>query len=771
MDKFNDPHAEREASKYADPIPSRELILEFIKGCLDPVTHGYLTKVMELESDDKREALRRRLRAMERDGQLTCNRRGEYQILEHTDLLTGKVAIDKEGRGIVIFDEALNQSIILSRRQMRTVFPGDKVLVKVVAEDESGLREAIIIDVIERNTNKIIGRFHKEHDSAYVIPEGPESSKIKKNIMILPSDQAGAKHNQLVEVDIYAQPTYHNQAAGKVSGILSDSINVDLAIDSAVSSYDLPRDWPKEVLAEISKLTGEVSEKDKLNRSNLTDLPLVTIDGEDAKDFDDAVYCRPLENGQWELYVAIADVSYYVRPGTALDHEAQKRGTSVYFPGRVIPMLPEIISNELCSLKPNVDRLCMVAQMIISAEGEMVKSSFYPAVMRSKARLTYTAVAKMLQEPTVDSANAAILPHLKNLENLYKVLIERRKQRGALEFETIETLIKLNSQGQVEHIKPVIRNDAHKIIEECMLMANVATAQFFIKNKIEALYRIHEAPKPEKIDDLRGFLSLRGLAMTGKQIPEPKDLNQVLLKAKGREDYSIIQTVLLRSMNQAIYSENNIGHFGLAYESYTHFTSPIRRYPDLIVHRLMRTVLNKTDAAAVRYEKHRLVEAGEYLSFTERRADEASREVVSSLKCAYIVDKIGEEFDGVISGLTHFGFFVTLKEVMVDGLVHVATLQGDYYQFDTASHQLIGERTKQVFQLGQSVKVKLARVDLVERKVDLELLGQPKAIKGDKSFKAKFDRKKAKAKDKVKEKAKKFKAKLKRKKAKKSKSD
>ncbi|MDO8953398.1 MAG: ribonuclease R [Gammaproteobacteria bacterium] len=763
MTKFNienDPHAEREAGKYADPIPSRELILEFIAKCHDPVTHDYLAKVMLLETDDKREALRRRLRAMDRDGQLTCNRRGEYQILQELDLVSGKVIIDKEGRGVVMVDKDPSYAVMLSQRQMRSVFPGDKVMIKVVGKDESGQVEAIIVDVIERNTTKIIGRFHKENNSSYVVPEGNESSKIRKNIMILPADEQGAKHNQLVSVDIHTQPSYHNQAAGRVSKILSDSINVDLAIDSAATSYDLPRAWPAEVLAEIANLTGEVSEKDKLNRANLTDLPLVTIDGEDAKDFDDAVYCRPLENGQWELYVAIADVSYYVRPGTALDKEAQKRGTSVYFPGRVIPMLPEIISNELCSLKPNVDRLCMVSQMLISAEGELIQSRYYPAVMRSQARLTYKMVAEVLRQVPEGWPHAKVMPHLINLEALFLVLMERRKQRGALEFETIETLISLNEQGQVKEIRPTIRNDAHKIIEECMLMANVATAEFFIKSKVDALYRVHEAPKAEKIEDLRGFLSLRGLAMTGSVKPEPRDLNSVLMRAKGRDDYPIIQTVMLRSMNQAIYSEANVGHFGLAYEAYTHFTSPIRRYPDLIVHRVVRSVLDKKDPSAVRYEKSRLVEAGEYLSFTERRADEASREVVSALKCAYIVDKIGQEFDGIISGVTHFGFFVTLKEVLVDGLVHVSNLQGDYYQFDVGSHQLIGERTNQTFQLGQSVKVLLAKVDLVERKIDLELLGQPKVDKAQ-SSKAKFDRKKEKHKEKIKEKRKKTKAKKK----------
>ncbi|MDF2691123.1 MAG: rnr, partial [Gammaproteobacteria bacterium] len=663
MTKFNikdDPHAEREASKYAEPIPSRELILEFIERSAEPCTHEYLGKVLGMDSAEKIEALRRRLRAMERDGQLTCNRRGEYQILEHVDLVTGKVAVSKEGAGIVIPDNDPAKPIVLSKKQMRMVFPGDKILIKVVGEDQTGQLEAVIIDVIERNTTKIVGRFHKELDGSYVIPEG---AKIKKSVMILPEDEAGAKHNQLVAVDIHTQPGYHTQAVGKVSKILSDTINVDLAIDSAVNNYDLPRVWPNEVVKEISGLTGEVSEKDKYGRANITDLPLVTIDGEDAKDFDDAVYCKPLENGQWELYVAIADVSYYVRPGTALDHEAQKRGTSVYFPGRVIPMLPEIISNELCSLKPNVDRLCMVCQMLINENGDLVKSSFYPAVMRSKARLTYSLVAQVLKETPADWEKADLLPHLKNLEALYNVLMERRKERGALEFETIETIISLNEHGQVREVKPVVRNDAHKIIEECMLMANVATAQFFIKNKRDALYRIHETPKEEKIDDLRGFLSLRGLTMTGKHRPEPKDLNSVLIRAKNREDYPIIQTVLLRSMNQAVYSENNIGHFGLAYDAYTHFTSPIRRYPDLIVHRLARSILDKKDHSAVVYDKHRLVEFGEYLSFTERRADEASREVVSSLKCAYIADKVGEEFEGVISGITHFGFFVTLKEV------------------------------------------------------------------------------------------------------------
>lgn len=505
------------------------------------------------------------------------------------------------------------------------------------------------------------------------------------------------------------------------------AVNLEIAARMAIEKHQLPHEWPAEVSRETDKIALEIPPLEVAQRRDLRDLPLVTIDGEDAKDFDDAVYCERQGDHNYRLIVAIADVSYYVRFGTHLDKEAQMRGTSVYFPRKVIPMLPEVLSNELCSLKPDVDRLCLVADMIIGPQGELLKFEFYEATMRSKARLTYNQVAKVLEHPELINEApyqkfAHVWQHIFDLYALFKVLYQAREVRGALDFDTVEGMLILNPQGELSEIKSIVRNDAHKLIEEAMLIANVAAARLLDESDVAGIYRIHEGLREEKYPDLRDFLNSRGMKL-GRHIPTAKELNQVLLAAYDRPDFSVLQTVVLRSMTQAIYSPNNIGHYGLAYDTYTHFTSPIRRYPDLLVHRLIRKTLSKQDPSGRSYDEEDLAALCVHTSTTERRADEASREVVMMLKCGLLQQHLGKEFTGIISSVTHFGLFVTLEEWLVDGLVHVTSLPADYYQFDPVHHRLQGERSGRTYQIGQEIKVKVVKVEPLERKVDFLIAG------------------------------------------------
>lgn len=501
-----------------------------------------------------------------------------------------------------------------------------------------------------------------------------------------------------------------------------EDITQPLAIERAVRHYQLPHEWSEAVVAEAARFDIHIPTSEIAHRRDLRALSFVTIDGEDAKDFDDAVYAEVLPNGQFKLIVAIADVSFYVRPDTALDEAAYERGTSIYFPGKVIPMLPEVLSNELCSLKPNVDRLCMACEMVIDQEGTLLSYGFYEAVFCSKARLTYNQVAAVLKDPSMgDQSLATIWPHIFVLYDLYKILFAAREERGALDFDTVEGNLILNEMGELVEVKPTQRNDAHRLIEEMMLIANVATATLFQQKEIPGIYRIHEGVRPEKFEDLKDFLKVRGIPL-GKTPPSAKELSALLNQARDREDYPIIQTVLLRSLNQAVYSKDNVGHYGLSYEAYTHFTSPIRRYPDLMVHRLIRSAFNPKDKSSFAYTEEALREICTHTSHTERQADEASREVATTLKCGYIKKHLGATFSGIVSGVTAFGLFVTIDDLLVDGLVHISTLPGDYYRFDPAHHRLTGERSGRVFQLGQVLKIRVVKVNAWERKVDFTLV-------------------------------------------------
>lgn len=730
----NDPYQTREAQKYENPIPSREFIMLLLEQSEHPLSREQIAKSLKLESEDQLEALRRRLRAMERDGQVLFNRRGGYGLMSKMNLVRGRVIGHADGFGFLVPDEG-GDDIFLSARQMHACLHGDKVVARISGVDRRGRREGSIVEVLEHANHHVAGRYYFEKGVGFVVAD---NKRINQDIMV-PNDQAyGAEDGQLVVVEIMEYPSQRLQAVGRIIEILGDHMAPGMEIDVAIRSHDLPQLWSPLVEAECETLPIEVPDAAKQGRTDLRELPLVTIDGEDSMDFDDAVFCEPRGKG-WRLVVAIADVSHYVQPGTALDAEARQRGNSVYFPGRVIPMLPEILSNGLCSINPKVDRLCMVCDMEVSGQGKLGKYRFYPAVMRSHARLTYTKVAAML----VDSDEALreeyreVVPNLEHLYQVYKALLAQREKRGAIDFDTTETRIVFGEGKKIDTIVPVLRNDAHKLIEECMLLANVATADYLSSQKIPIVYRVHDKPKLEKLTALREFLGELGLSLKGGDKPEGKDYGELLEQVKGRPDAHLIQTVLLRSMNQAVYSPDNHGHFGLAYEAYTHFTSPIRRYPDLLVHRAIRHILSGQPVELFRYGTEDMLILGEHCSMTERRADDATRDAMDWLKCEYMMDKVGQDFDGIITSVTGFGLFIELCDIYVEGLVHVTGLGDDYFQFDPSHHRMIGERTRKIYRLGDKVRVQVARVDLDDRKIDFDMVFDEEQPKKSRSKKGK----------------------------------
>lgn len=717
--KKKDPYAAREARNYQNPIPSREFIINYLEELGRPTSKEHLIRAFKIKKDDEKEALRRRLLAMMRDGQLICNRRGSYGLVAKMDLMRGRVIGHPDGFGFVVLDTG-GKDLFLSDRQMRLVFHGDRVLVRERGHDRRGRREAVIVEVLERNTDRVVGRLMNEGGMVFVIPD---NKHITQDILIPPNQCNEAKVGQIVVVEIVTPPTVRTQAIGKVVEILGEHMAPGMEIEIALRAHNLPYSWSSEILTETQKISEEVTEADKQDRTDVRDLPFVTIDGEDARDFDDAVYCKPNSRGGWTLYVAIADVSHYVKPGSVLDVEAANRGNSVYFPSQVIPMLPEVLSNGLCSLNPHVDRLCMVCEMSITPKGKLSRYQFYKGVMHSKARLTYTKVASLIAQD--DSALCQqyehVLPHIQELHKLYQVLVKTREERGALDFASIETKIEFGPHRKIERIVPLVRNEAHRLIEECMLVANVASARFLESQKIPALYRTHAAPKEDKIAELRVFLAELGLDLKGGRQPKPKDFANVLTQVEGRVEAHLIRMVMLRSLKQAIYSPQSDGHFGLAYPTYTHFTSPIRRYPDLLIHRAISYLIEHKPIEEYYYTINQMEKLGDHCSMTERRADDATRDVISWLKCEYMQDKVGEVLAGVISGVTSFGVFVELQSVYIEGLVHITDLHNDYYHYDALRHQLVGKNTGVTYHIGQELLVKVARVNLDERKIDFIL--------------------------------------------------
>jgi ribonuclease R len=707
-----DPHLEREARRYERPLPSREFILQVLEEQGVPVSEQRLARLLGVAADEQ-EAFSRRIAAMEREAQIIRNRRDAICVVRKLDLVPGTVQGHPDGFGFLVPD-AGGPDYFLSPGEMKRVLHGDRVLARPGGVSARGKPEAVIVEVLERANQKIVGRYLREHGIGFVMPE---DKRISQDVLIPDEAARGAREGKVVMAEIVEQPTRHAQPIGRIVEVLGNYDDPGMEIEIAVRKHRLPHQFSREIEQLCAGFPRGVTPSELEGREDLRGLELVTIDGETAKDFDDAVCCVRHGKG-FRLWVAIADVSHYVGHGDALDLEAKLRGNSVYFPRRVIPMLPEMLSNELCSLKPQVDRLCLVCELDVGPHGDIARYRFAPAVMHSRARLTYTEVAEALSTPEGETARRleALMPRLRDLFALFQAFAGARNRRGAIDFETIETQMYFDARGKIERIVPAARNDAHRVIEECMLAANVCASDFLRSREHPALYRIHEGPTPEKLAALREFLAEFGLHLTGGEEPRAKDYARLLERIRTRPDAQLLQTVMLRSLRQAVYSPDNVGHFGLAYEAYTHFTSPIRRYPDLLIHRAIRAVL--ADGA---YDPGDWRGLGQHCSETERRADEATRDVEAWLKCYYMQDRVGETFDGTVSGVAPFGVFVALDAVYVEGMVHVSELGDDYFHFDAARHLLQGERTSRRFRLGDRVRVKLVRVDLEQSRIDFVL--------------------------------------------------
>ncbi|MDD4930395.1 MAG: ribonuclease R [Gallionella sp.] len=727
--RLQDPFLERERDQYEHPLPSREFILQILTEHGAPMSDDELLDMLLIEEDEE-DLFSRRLRAMERDGQIMRNRKRAICVMDKLDLIKGRVQGHPDGFGFLIPEDG-SADMFLSEKEMHQVLNGDVVLVRQAGVDRRGRPEAKIVEVLERANNRVVGRLYEEHGIQFVVAE---NRRITQDILVAAGGAGGARTGQVVILEIIKHPDKHAQPIGRIVQVLGNYADPGMEIEIALRKHDLPYEFPRDVSHQAKAISPVVEAEDWAGREDIRNLPLVTIDGETARDFDDAVYCAP-EKGGYRLVVAIADVSHYVQENDALDREAILRGNSVYFPRRVIPMLPEELSNGLCSLNPHVDRLCMVCDMHVSLKGEIGKYRFYPSVMHSSARLTYNQVAEMLAQPEGEMArsHAALVPHLQHLYELFQKLLKAREKRGAIDFETVETQMIFTDQGKIDRIVPVVRNDAHKLIEECMLAANVCAAGFLHEHQHPVLYRVHQGPTPEKLEALREFMKEFGLGLTGDDEPQAADYSKLLKRIKGRPDAGLLQTVMLRSLRQAKYEPENIGHFGLGYDAYTHFTSPIRRYPDLLVHRAIKAVLQGKKYTPTQ----KWSELGVHCSMTERRADDATRDVEAWLKCFYMRDHLGSVFTGTVSSVTGFGMFVSLDDLYVEGLVHISELGKDYFHFDATRHHLLGERTGQSYRLGDRVEVRVVKVDMESTKIDFVLQSEADADDSDGAAKPK----------------------------------
>lgn len=721
LDK-TDPHFKREQLKYDNPVASREYLISLFEKYNKPLSFKDVCTLVNAIDDDSRVGIQRRLRAMEREQQLSFTNEKKYTLPNGDEgLIKGKVIGHRDGFGF-LKREGDEKDLFIPQNYMKTLLHDDIVEGMTGKQDRRGRVEFRPIKVVTPRKEPIVGRFFTEQGINLVIPD---DNRISHEIIIPKENVKGARQGHVVVVEMIQRPSRQSNPLGNITEVLGEHMAPGMEIETALRNFDIPHNWPKAVSNYVKKLPETVITEAKENRKDLTNLPLVTIDGEDARDFDDAVYCEPIQDGGWKLYVAIADVSSYVKIGTALDVEAQTRATSVYFPEKVIPMLPEKLSNGLCSLNPNVDRLCMVCEMEISGNGALQKYQFYEAVMNSFARLTYNKVWAVLNEdPMLLERYKDRVEDLNNLYKLYKVLKKARTNRGAIEFESKETKFVFNAQRKIEHIIPIERNDAHKIIEECMIMANVSAARYIEANKAEALFRVHDKPDEERLKTFRSYLSEVGISFTASNDVNPNHFAEVANKISNRIDKELIQTMLLRSMKQAVYDGANIGHFGLSLLAYAHFTSPIRRYPDLIVHRVIKAIINKQAnqklcKGAKFYTEEEIEQLGEQCSMAERRADDATRDVVDWLKCEFMLDHVGDVFEGVIASVTNFGLFVRIVDYQIDGLIHITALGNDYFHYDDIKQWLIGENSGLVYRLGDVIKIKVAAVNLDERKIDL----------------------------------------------------
>ncbi len=704
---------------YQHPIPGRAELLAKLTEVGRPLNTEQLMTELGLKGQKTRSLLADQLHKMLRAGQIIENRKGEFCLTQKLELVAGTVLGHRDGFGFVRRDDS-GDDIYLSAREMRTVFDGDRVALRIVGLDRRGRAEGRVVEVLERGLREIAGQFIRERGIGIVVPDNP---KISQRILIPKEESGSARPGQMVIAEILDYPTDIEQPTGRIIRVIGDPDQKGIATDIAIHSHAIPNEWPKSVREEATTFGKAIPSSAIGGRLDLRDVALVTIDGEDARDFDDAVFCEPAGSG-WRLLVAIADVAHYVQVGSPIDKEAIKRGTSVYFPDRVVPMLPEVLSNGLCSLNPAVDRLCMVCDMRVDAEGGVTRSHFAEAVMQSQARLTYNEVGAFLVDGQTSAISASLREPLTNLHNLFKAFLQARQRRGAIELDIPQTRIALDEDGTVREIVAIERNDAHRLIEECMIAANVQAAKFLRKHRIAGLYRVHAKPDPDRFDELRQYLLSLGLKVAHPDHVEPRQFNKLLQQVAGRPDSQAISMAMLRSLMHAEYTPGNIGHFGLSLDAYAHFTSPIRRYPDLLVHRAVRHILRNGKAGGYSYDGPAMERLGAICSAHERRAEEATREVEAWLKCQYMEDKVGQNFSGVITGVTSFGAFVQIPEMLIDGLVHVTSLANDYYHFDAGSQSLVGERSGTRYKLGDRLNVTVARVDLDTRRIDFSLAEQ-----------------------------------------------
>ncbi|GBL03928.1 ribonuclease R [Glaciecola sp. KUL10] len=727
-----DPNYKTEKQKYENPVASREYLLQTLANASKALSFLEICELVSAHDEDSRIGIQRRLRAMEREGQVKFTREKKYIVQKQDELVRGRVIGHREGYGFLKHSE-IEKDYFIHQAQMQALLHDDIVEGTVGHPDRRGRTEFRINRVIDPRKEPIVGRFYNEQGVGLVIPD---DNRICHEIIIPPESINGARQGSVVVVDIHQRPNRRKNAVGRITEVLGEHMAPGMEIEMALRNFDIPHQWPKGVTKQIEGLTEEVPEEAKVGKKDLRDLPLVTIDGEDARDFDDAVHCRPNKSGGWTLWVAIADVSSYVKIGTALDQEAQTRGTSVYFPEQVVPMLPKVLSNGLCSLNPDVDRLCMVCEISIDAQGQLEEYSFYEAVMRSHARLTYNKVWDLLNgSETLRERYSDRVQDLEELYRLYHALNHARKGRGAIEFETIESKFVFNAQRKISHIIPIERNDAHKIIEECMIMANVCAAQYIEKHDAHALFRIHDQPDEDRLTTFKAYLAEVGIPFFIQSEPTPAQFTQVMQKIQDRPDKELIQTMLLRSMKQAVYSPDNIGHFGLSLKAYAHFTSPIRRYPDLVVHRAIKAINDRlaqqtSKTGGKSYSIEEVEQLGEQCSMAERRADDATRDVADWLKCEFMQDHVGSVYEGVVASVTNFGLFVRITEYQIDGLVHITSLGKDFYHFEDTKQCLVGEVSGLSYRLGDKVNVKVAAVNLDDRKIDLLIDGSESQERG-----------------------------------------
>jgi ribonuclease R len=705
-----DPEAELEAKRYSNPIASRQYIIDFLKCKTSPTGHKSIEKQFNIKSTIQQDALDKRLKAMVRDGQITQDKDNKYTLLKNLQIITSLVLFDKN---IGIYVATPNdKKIPIQPRFNNVLFVGDEAKFKILPKSKHNPECAILVEVFNRKHRTVTGLYKEKNGVGFI----ESSLKAFKTGVIVNKESISAKVGEYVVADIVSYPELNQpNCIATITKVLGDTSVKGVELEVALSSHDIPHTWPNNIYDEIAQLKHKIPVKEIDTRKDLRDLPFVTIDGEDSRDFDDAVYAENLEDGGYKLYVAIADVSYYVRPGTNLDQEALKRATSVYFPREVVPMLPEVLSNDLCSLVPNKDRLAMVAEVDVDENGELVNFNFYRGIIKSHARLTYNKVYQML-EGSIKIPSFLQQP-LANLHHLYRLLSTLRNKRGAIEFNTSESRLIFNKDGKIDKIVASSRNVAHMIIEECMLLANNAAALFLAKHESPTLYRVHAAPELSKIKQLGPFLSYFGInAKLGKNI-SANDYNSIITEAKGKSYEHVVNVVLLRTMQQAVYQPENIGHYGLAYDFYLHFTSPIRRYPDLIVHRCLGAIIDKKQNP---FSYKKLIDLGQHCSTAERRAEYASRDVEAWLKCCYMQDKLGVSYNGVITSVTNFGLFVEIDDIHIDGLVHISNLGDDYYDFDPELNSIIGRKTKQKFTIGSKIRVKVAKVDVNSKFIDFE---------------------------------------------------